>query len=221
MSDDAETPDVKPVEKPKSLFREKILYQALLLGGLALAASTLLATGNENTKEEIAKRVQEDLLASLEQVVPARVHDNDLLKDMIVLPRQDGTAATIYRGMKDGKVSALAYGMSGQGYGGSLSIIMGMDQTGEILGVRVLSHSETPGLGDKIEATKDTWVTKFTGLSFDNLVPEKWKVKKDGGHFDQFSGATITPRAVVKAVTTGLEFFQKNKAVLLKKETDK
>jgi len=218
MSDDTEDKkeDVPADEAPsKPSFREKIPYQAILLGGFALAASTMLATGNESTKEDIAQRLREDLLASLEQVVPPKNHTNDLLQDVITLPRKDGTIATIYRGSKDGAVSALAYGMTGQGYAGAINVIMGVDASGQVLGVRVLSHAETPGLGDKIEINKDNWITKFTGLSFDNLIPEKWKVKKDGGVFDQFSGATITPRAVVKAVTTGLEFYKDNKDKLL------
>ncbi|NVK18842.1 MAG: electron transport complex subunit RsxG [Methylocystaceae bacterium] len=209
-----ETEDTK-AEAPKISFREKIPYQAILLGGFALAASTLLATGNESTQAAIAERLREDLLSSLEEVVPQKTHSNDLLEDIITLPRADGTEATIYRGQKNGQVTALAYGMVGQGYAGAISVIMGVDATGEILGVRVLSHAETPGLGDKIEVAKNNWITKFTGLSFDNLVPEKWKVKKDGGHFDQFSGATITPRAVVSAVTKGLNFYKDNKEKLL------
>ena len=202
----------------KTPFREKIPYQALLLGGFALAASTLLASSNEATKDAIAERLREDLLASLGEVVPPKTYSNDLLEDIITLPRKDGTPATIYRGQKDGEVTALAYGMVGQGYAGAISVIMGVDAHGEIMGVRVLSHAETPGLGDKIEIAKDNWITKFTGLSFDNLAPEKWKVKKDGGVFDQFSGATITPRAVVDAVTDGLNFYKQNKAKLLEVE---
>ena len=86
-------------------------------------------------------------------------------------------------------------------------MIMGVDRDGNILGVRVLSHKETPGLGDKIEAAKSDWILNFTGRSLDNLTSAQWAVKKDGGVFDQFAGATITPRAVVGAVRDGLELF--------------
>ena len=202
-------------DQPKSSFREKITYQAILLGVFALAASTLLATSNESTKDAIAERMKEDLLASLEQVVPASSHTNDLLKDVMTLPRKDGSETTIYRGKKDGQVTALAYGIVGYGYAGAISVIMGVDKNGEILGVRVLSHAETPGLGDKVEKAKSNWIESFVGKSFANLTPDKWKVKKDGGVFDQFSGATITPRAVVSAVKKGMDFFQANKDKLL------
>ena len=84
-----------------------------------------------------------------------------------------------------------------------------------MLGVRVISHTETPGLGDKIEVTKSTWILSFNGPSLQNLSIEEWAVKKDGGTFDQFSGATITPRAVVNAVYRGLQFFKKHQAELL------
>jgi len=92
---------------------------------------------------------------------------------------------------------------------------MGIKANGEILGVRVLSHAETPGLGDKIEAEKDDWIYSFDGLSLKRFSTEKWQVKKDGGAFDQFSGATITPRAVVKAVKQGLDLFSKYKKQML------
>ena len=90
-----------------------------------------------------------------------------------------------------------------------------MNTRGEILGTRVLAHAETPGLGDKIEATRDDWILAFNGRSLDDPAPERWAVNKDGGSFDQFTGATITPRAVVKAVKEGLEFFQSNRDALL------
>ncbi|HOV05508.1 MAG TPA: RnfABCDGE type electron transport complex subunit G, partial [Kaistiaceae bacterium] len=100
--------------------------------------------------------------------------------------------------------------------GGAIRILMGVASDGGLLGVRVLQHAETPGLGDKIEAAKDDWILGFFGLSFGNPPKEKWAVRKDGGQFDQFSGATITPRAVVGAVRTGLEFFEANRERLTK-----
>ena len=92
---------------------------------------------------------------------------------------------------------------------------MGIDKNGEILGVRVIAHIETPGLGDKIEISKSQWVLSFNGKSLNNLTVEEWAVKKDGGVFDQFSGATITPRKVVQAIRRGLTFFQDHQAELL------
>jgi electron transport complex protein RnfG len=92
---------------------------------------------------------------------------------------------------------------------------MGVSRDGQLLGVRVLSHRETPGLGDKIEAAKATWIHAFEGKSLASPPPDKWAVKKDGGAFDQFSGATITPRAVVRAVKDGLELFARERPRLL------
>ncbi len=222
MNEEPENKPDEPIkeESPKTPFKEKIPYQALLLGVFALAASTLLATGNETTRKEIAARLNEDLRASLAEVMPAKTYENDILKDALTMVGPDGFETTIYKGLKNGQVSSLAYGTTGQGYAGAINVIMGVNSEGEILGVRVLSHAETPGLGDKVETAKSNWVDAFNGLSFSKLVPEKWKVKKDGGVFDQFSGATITPRAVVKAVTKGLEFFKEHKAKLLEVKHD-
>ena len=93
--------------------------------------------------------------------------------------------------------------------------MMGMDKDGAVLGVRVVAHAETPGLGDKIERGKSDWILSFDGRSLSNTSSERWRVKKDGGDFDQFAGATITPRAVVHGVESGLKFFQRHKAELL------
>ena len=99
---------------------------------------------------------------------------------------------------------------------GEMKLMMGIAADGKLLGVRVLAHKETPGLGDKIEAKKGPWIERFTGLSLGNPPLERWKVKKDGGDFDQFAGATITPRGVMKAIRGGLEFFADNKTALTK-----
>jgi electron transport complex protein RnfG len=93
--------------------------------------------------------------------------------------------------------------------------MMGVDRDGKMLGVRVIKHSETPGLGDKIEPAKSDWIHGFEGKFLGSPPAEKFAVKKDGGVFDQFAGATITPRAVVKSVKGGLAFFAKEKARLL------
>jgi electron transport complex protein RnfG len=96
--------------------------------------------------------------------------------------------------------------------------MMGVDRDGSVLGVRVIKHTETPGLGDKIDPAKSNWIYEFEGRSLGDPPPAKFAVKKDGGVFDQFAGATITPRAVVKSVKGGLEFFAREKARLLADE---
>lgn len=124
----------------------------------------------------------------------------------VTLNGPEGAPTTVYRALNHGEVVAIALPLTGQGYSGDIKLLMGVLANGEVLGVRVLSHAETPGLGDKIEVQKNEWILGFAGLSFATLAPDQWKVKKDGGTFDQFSGATITPRAVVNAVKRGLDF---------------
>ncbi|HET8791735.1 MAG TPA: RnfABCDGE type electron transport complex subunit G, partial [Modicisalibacter sp.] len=102
-------------------------------------------------------------------------------------------------------------------YSGDISLLVGIDANGELTGVRVLSHRETPGLGDKIEVRKSDWITQFAGLSLGNPPIEQWAVKKDGGVFDAFTGATITPRAVIGAIKRSLEYFASHRALLLGK----
>jgi electron transport complex protein RnfG len=194
---------------------KRILYPALLLGGFSTLATVLLVAGNLVTRDAIQERQREDLLVSLRQVVPESHYRNDLLADPLQLPGPDGTPVTIYRGTRDGRVTALAYPISSQGYAGEIRLILGLDAAGKILGVRVLSHAETPGLGDGIEVAKSDWILDFNGLSLGDPPPEQWKVKKDGGRFDAFSGATITPRAVVKAIEGGLVFYRQHRDRLL------
>jgi electron transport complex protein RnfG len=196
-------------------YRQRIGYQAMLLGGFSTLAAALLVAGNLATRETIVQRQQEDLQDSLSQVVPADRHDNNLLERPLRLQDSQGRPVIVYRGTRGMQVSAIAWEISGQGYAGEIRLILGLDASGEILGVRVLSHAETPGLGDKIEAEKTDWILGFNGLALSNLPAEQWQVKKDGGRFDQFSGATITPRGVVKAIKQGLDFYRDHRTELL------
>lgn len=195
--------------------RNTVGYQAGLLGVVALLASAALAVANHYTHAPIAAAEAADLQASLSQVLPAGFSDNDLLNDTVTLSDAQGAPLTIYRARKGGAVEGVIYQVSGKGYAGPIGIVMGVDRNGTILGVRVTKHSETPGLGDKIETAKSDWVLGFNGKSLDQPAPQRWAVKKDGGEFDQFTGATITPRAVVKAVKQGLEFFSAHRTELV------
>lgn len=198
-------------------YRKRIGYQAMLLGGMATLASSLLVLGDMETRGDIAQRQAEDLKASLRQVLPDDIHDNDLLSDVITLPvkTESGEQLKVYRAHLDGKISAVAYEISAIGYAGPVTSIMGVKSNGEVLGVRVLSHAETPGLGDKIEVARTDWILSFNGHSMENTTTAQWHVKKDGGEFDQFTGATITPRAVVKSVYDGLQEFNKYRSEIL------
>ena len=196
-------------------FRDRITYQALLLGGFSFIATALLVIGNIATHDAIQERRMENLRASLSQVIPDSLHDNDLVDSQLQFYDASGQRMTIYRAVKGLQIRALAWETIGKGYAGDIRILIGLAADGSVLGVRVLSHTETPGLGDKIEATRSDWILGFTGRSLKDPPLNKWGVRKDGGHFDGFSGATITARAVVESVRDAMVFFRENCTALL------
>lgn len=191
---------------------QRTLIHGLILGVFCFGFGMLLIMTNIFTKDDIALRALEDRQNSLRQVIPDDLHDNNLAEDTLVLKYKQDKDVTVYVATKEGKVKGVAFETSGIGYSGEIKVMLGVDPEGKILGARVLMHKETPGLGDKIEVKKGDWILRFTGLSIGNPPLEKWKVKKDGGQFDQFAGATITPRAVVNAIRDGLQLFDANKA---------
>ncbi len=188
-------------------WRSLMSYQTGLLALVGLLTSAALTLANQSTEKPIADSLQKDLQASLAQVLPAGSFDNDLIASTQIV----GTR-TVYVAKKAGQITGLVFETSGKGYAGAIRLVMGIDPAGKVLGVRVLTHAETPGLGDKIDAQKSDWIQKFAGKT---LTTAKWAVKKDGGEFDQFAGATITPRAVVNAVHEGLQWYDKEKTALL------
>lgn len=207
---------------PKPAYMQRIGYHTMLLGGMALLASSALVIGDISTRNDIDARLRDDLRQSLRQIIPPDRYDNDPLADALRIEgRKNEPARTVYRAIKQGRVTVVAYEVSRAGYGGDIRILMGIDRDGVISGVRVIAHSETPGLGDRIEAQKSDWIKRFTGHALGKPQRAKWAVKKDGGIFDQFSGATITPRAVVTAVREGLDWFGRNSKELLDARTVK
>ena len=199
-----------------ALWREKLSYQPISLAVVAMLTSAALAIGNHATREDILKAEERDLQASLGQVLPEGYADNDLLKDTMKIVAEDGKPVTVYRARKAGAVTGAVFQVASRGYAGDIAVLIGVDRQGRMLGARVVKHIETPGLGDKIEIAKAKWIRDFEGKALGDPPPEKWAVKKDGGVFDQFAGATITPRAVVKAVKGGLEFFAAHRDEILK-----
>lgn len=195
--------------------KQRMLSHGLILGVFCLGFGVVLAMSDHITVEDIAARAMEDRLNSLGQVIPDSIHDNNLVADATTMTNERGREITVYRATKEGKVTGLAYEIFGVGYAGQMKLMLGIDAEGKILGVRVLAHKETPGLGDKMEVKKGNWILRFDGLSLGNPPVEKWKVKKDGGQFDQFTGATITPRGIVNAIRSGLELFEANKAKMM------
>lgn len=200
--------------------RQRLDYQTALLAVCALAASLLLGMGDLVTKGSIAERQAEDLKATLGQVLPEGIYDNDVLAEPRLIPsagEETGLEQTeVFIAKKGSEVTAVAFKMLATGgYAGDLTLMVGVDREGKILGARVIAHAETPGLGDKVETSKSNWILGFNGRSLSNTSAQAWRVKKDGGDFDQFAGATITPRAVVKGVEGGLKFFERHRRELL------
>ncbi len=192
--------------------RGKLSYQGILLGGVVMITTAALALANRSTSKDIAAAQALDMQQSLSEVLPGKF-DNDLLKDTVVLKGPNGDV-TVYRARKAGQVEAVVFKVIGIGYAGPIDCMMGIDRNGHITGVRVIKHKETPGLGDKIDPAKSNWIYEFDGKYLGDPPADKWGVKKDGGVFDQFAGATITPRGVVRAVKGGMEFFAENRSQL-------
>lgn len=196
----------------------------ILMVGWLLAASALLGTGmlalvNEHSKPYIAENERQELLRSLSAVIPLKSYTNDILQDTIKVvdePLLGTKVSTIYRASNAGQPIAVALtAVAPNGYTGPIALLIGIDHTGTVTGVRVIKHRETPGLGDAIEIQRSNWIESFIGKSSNNPDASRWKVKRDGGDFDQFTGATISPRAVVGAVHRALQYFEKNRQRLL------
>ncbi len=198
--------------------RARLPYQGLLLAVVALVTTAALALAARTTGPLIEAAEARDLQISLNQVLSIE-YDNDLVRDSLDLPGPGGVPVTVYRARREGRVEAVVFKVSSPGYAGPIVCVLGVDRAGRVLGVRVVKHTETPGLGDKIEPAKDDWIHGFVNTALGHPPAAEWAVKKDGGRFDQFAGATITPRAVVKAVKGGLAFFGAEKTRLLDEET--
>ncbi|OMH33848.1 electron transport complex subunit RsxG [Motiliproteus sp. MSK22-1] len=199
----------------KSDHWRQLSWPGLLLGTAVLLATSILATAQLATRTAIAQRQSEDLNASLTEVISEDFYSNNLGASSISITTR-GSDIRFFRAIKNGRITAVAYSLTTtEGYGGAIKLLSAVNRNGELLGVRVLAHSETPGLGDKMEVSKSDWIQSFVGLSLKNTAPEQWAVSKDGGRFDQFTGATITPRALVKTVRDGLLLFQQQRSILL------
>lgn len=192
---------------------------ALILSGFAVVGTGLVAVTYTSTRDIIAEAQRKALEASLNQLVPADRYDNRVTEDRIevVAPAWLGTdqPVTVYRARKNGQPVALfATPVAPDGYSGPIQLLIGVYADGTLAGARVLAHKETPGLGDGIDEKRSPWILAFAGKSLENPRPDGWKVKKDGGAFDQFTGATVTPRAVVKATRKFLEYVQTHREQL-------
>jgi electron transport complex protein RnfG len=199
--------------------QKHIIRVGLLLGLFAIVATTLVALTEENTREQIKENQRQALLDGINALIPHEQYDNAILQDTVLLPPTEALGTEeptlVYRAREDSEpVAAVLTVIAPDGYSGTIKMLVGIYHNGQLAGVRVIEHKETPGLGDKIDVKKDDWILQFEGLSLGNPPASKWKVKKDGGEFDQFTGATITPRAVVSAVKESLEYFRKHRDAL-------
>lgn len=202
---------------------KQVITTALLLMLFAVIGAALVGFIYDHTYQTIKKNEALALLRELNHIIPASSYDNDLLSSTVLLAADAklGTTepSTAYRATKQGKNIAVIFSaIAPNGYNGSIHLLVGVYHDGSLAGVRVVKHRETPGLGDAIEAKRSDWIVHFTGKSLTSLSSKQWKVKRDGGEFDQFTGATITPRAVVKAVHSALLYFEANKPNLFKDE---
>ena len=189
---------------------------AALLGLFAVAGTSMVSLTYENTAERIAANHRATLLKTLHELLPPKQHDNDMFSDTIqvsdsVLLGTD-EAINVYRARKAGQpVAAILECIAPDGYNGNIYLLVAIKYNGQLAGVRVVNHRETPGLGDSIDLSHSNWILNFNNKSLQNPPDSQWAVKRDGGVFDQFTGATITPRAVVKAIHNSLVYFNRHR----------
>jgi len=201
----------EPVEvgqRKSGVFRISVRTAAIMLA-FTLIFTALMAGTYKLTAPMVAASALAEKLRLIGEVLPATMHDNDLMADAITLPPQPAIGlddeTRVWRARKNGTPVALVLEAAARdGYSGRIGLIVAVGADGRLLAVRVTEHKETPGLGDYIDPKKDRnkarpWITQFANLGFDSVPRDKWRVKKDGGRFDQMSGATISARAVTNA----------------------
>ncbi len=203
-----------------STLSKPVLRAASILGFFSFIGIGLVSLTHLVTEDRIIENERLFVTKTLREIVPDKLHDNDLLNSSIQvvdpLLAQGNRPVTLYKAFKNNNlVAIIASPMSADGYNGTIKLLVAIKKDGSLLGVRVTSHHETPGLGDGIESHKSDWIHSFNGLSLQQQPLTGWAVKRDGGQFDQFTGATITPRAVVKAVLNTLKYYQANRALLM------
>ena len=180
---------------------------------VAIAAAIGLSLLDRTTEERIERNEQAWIRERLNRLVPGTLHDNDLLADTVIARSPDllGTnrPITVYRArLRDEPVAVVLHTVAPDGYRGPIELLVAIGVDGQLIGVQVMRHQETPGLGDAFENRNLDWLPSFAGRSLDNPPQQRWAVRADGGEFDAFTGATITPRAIVKAVRRSLEFYR-------------
>jgi len=207
----------------KSNFRLPIQKNSQILAIFAIVCTAIVGLVNELTKDRIQAQTQLQLLNTLHGIIEPSRYNNDITQDCVSInspllgrSKKDSIAHTAYIARKDSQPVAIAMTSTApDGYNGNIEVIVAINMDNSVNGVRVLKHQETPGLGDKVELRKSDWINSFNGKQLNSEQDSRWGVTKDGGMFDQFTGATITPRAVVKSVKNTLLYFKENKKLLL------
>ena len=206
---------------------EKHLFRVSLETSLTLLAFVIFFTALSAwvylfTKPTIEASAKLERLVFFNQVLPSHLYNNDPMNDTLTLPPEPALgqrlSSQVYRARMNGKPAGLILeAVAPDGYSGDIKMLIGLDAKGHLLSVRVTEHKETPGLGDYIDPKKDRnkarpWISQFDNLPA--LSDVQWHVKKDGGTFDAVAGATVTPRAVVKAVHKAVQYAQANLPLL-------
>ena len=193
-----------------------MIISAFALALFAIAGTFFVTYTYDNTIDRINENKRLALLKAFHVLISPETHDNDIFSDIIQIQNKSLLGSkkpvTIYRARKENKpVAVIISSIAPDGYNGNIELLVAINYDGDLAGVRVVGHKETPGLGDAIEANRSDWITKFAQKSLTNPGKKGWAVKRDGGEFDQFTGATITPRAIVKAVYNTLRYYKEHR----------
>jgi electron transport complex protein RnfG len=192
-------------------------WQLLMLAVVIVACLAILGFAAQLMANRIARNERAWFEAQINALVPAELHDNDLLTDRIEVsaPEALGTRnpVAIYRGRRNGKpTAAIISSVAPDGYGGPIELLVAVSYDGTVLGVRVVAHHETPGMGDAFAQPGSNWLAAFTGRSLNNPEMRGWNVRRDGGQFEQFTSATISPRAIIQAVQRTLDYHDQHRS---------
>lgn len=202
-----------------------VLKSGITLAVIAAICTALVALTYQLTHERIAANEQAWLEQSLQPALAGLFFDSGVSESRVTIPTPHGLPgsedAVIYRVYSgDTPVAALFVISARDGYAGAIRLLVGVDINGTVTGVHVLAHRETPGLGDRIESTKSDWAKQFDGRSLTDPQTSGWKIKRDGGEFDQLTGASVTPRAIIKAIAETLIYFNANRVAVFAAAAD-
>ncbi|GLX77210.1 electron transport complex subunit G [Thalassotalea insulae] len=203
--------------------REAIEKNAKLLALFAIACTAVVGLVHMLTKDRIVAQQQQQLINTLNSLIPPESHNNEISQSCFIVQDEllGGYQQKVYLATENEQpVAAAITATAPDGYNGNIELLVAVKLDGSVSGVRTLKHQETPGLGDKIELRKSHWILSFTGKKIRGEQDNRWAVAKDGGMFDQFTGATITPRAVVKAVKSTVDYFNLHKDELFQHDAN-